>query len=123
MKLNYVCKKKNSPRSSGFTLIELLTVIAIIGILAAILIPVVGSVRASARTAKCISNVRQITIAVIMFGDEEGRLPYAASRSIDPNNPQDLLVEASGPLVKQTTIRVETKRHPLKNPKLATYKS
>lgn len=44
----------------GFTLIELLTVIAIIGILAAIIIPTVGAVRASARSSQTLSNLRQI---------------------------------------------------------------
>lgn len=48
----------------AFTLIELLTVIAIIGILAAILIPVVGAVRESARNAHCMSNLRQIAIGI-----------------------------------------------------------
>lgn len=59
------------PRSA-FTLIELLTVIAIIGILAAILIPVVGSVRESARGAKCSSNMRQIGQGLLMYASENG---------------------------------------------------
>ncbi|AHF94337.1 hypothetical protein OPIT5_12580 [Opitutaceae bacterium TAV5] len=44
-------------------MVELLTVIAIIGILAAIILPTASRVRASARTAQCISNLRQLVIA------------------------------------------------------------
>lgn len=66
--------KKNTRFRAGFTLIELLTVIAIIGILSAILIPVVGTVRESARTAQCVSNLRQIGVGMVAaMGDNEDR--------------------------------------------------
>ena len=54
----------------AFTLIELLTVIAIIGILAAILIPTVGKVRDMARATQCSSNMRQIGMAVMAYAND-----------------------------------------------------
>jgi prepilin-type N-terminal cleavage/methylation domain-containing protein len=54
----------------GLTLIELLTVIAIIGILAAIIIPVVGRVRQTARDTQNLSNLRQISVALTLHANE-----------------------------------------------------
>ncbi len=54
-------------RRSGFTLIELLVVIAIIGILAAMVFPVFARARESARKAVCLSNVKNIALAVQMY--------------------------------------------------------
>lgn len=56
-----------SYRARGFTLIELLVVIAIIAILAAILFPVFAQARESARTTSCLSNVKQMSLGILMY--------------------------------------------------------
>ena len=62
-------------RRRGFTLIELLVVIAIIGILAAMVFPVFARARESARKAVCLSNVKNIALAVQMYlGDNNDTL-------------------------------------------------
>lgn len=66
---------------NAFTLIELLAVIAIIGILAAILIPVVSQVRESARSATCVSNLRQLSTAAAGYEMENGHLPLSRGGS------------------------------------------
>jgi len=54
----------------GFTLIELLVVIAIIAILAAILFPVFARAREKARQTSCLSNIKELGLAMIMYTDD-----------------------------------------------------
>ena len=61
----------------GFTLIELLVVIAIIVVLAALLLPALAAAREAGRKAACLSNLRQIGIAIHGYApDYSGRIPY-----------------------------------------------
>jgi prepilin-type processing-associated H-X9-DG protein/prepilin-type N-terminal cleavage/methylation domain-containing protein len=69
----------------AFTLIELLTVIAVIGILAAILIPVVGKVRETARSAHCVRNLSGLGAAFQLYAaDNRQMYPALRYRAADP---------------------------------------
>ncbi len=70
-------------RRSGFTLIELLVVIAIISILASILFPVFSRARAKGRQAACISNQKQIVMALLMYAEDfDETMPAGGSLGI-----------------------------------------
>jgi prepilin-type N-terminal cleavage/methylation domain-containing protein len=69
------------PIYSAFTLLELLVVIAVIAILAALLLSALSGARLRAQQIKCLSNVKQLTLAGFMYSNDNGK--YPAYR--DPN--------------------------------------
>ncbi len=71
-------------RPHAFTLIELLVVIAIIAVLAAILFPVFAQAREKARQTACMSNLRQIGTAVLMYAQDYDETLVATELGDEP---------------------------------------
>src|SRR5690348_10783248 len=64
----------------GFTVIDLLVLVAIIGIIAALMLPALARAKASAKSAACKSNFRQIGLALSLYVDDFAQYPWSQAR-------------------------------------------
>lgn len=90
--------------NAGFTLVELLVVIAIIGILVSLLLPAVQAAREAARRAQCMSNLRQVALAISNYESGFKRFPSGWNDNVQPLHPGWSWSHALLPFMEQNTL-------------------
>src|SRR5688572_30373624 len=93
------CRQPTAARQrKGFTLIELLVVIAIIAIPAAILFPVFARAREQARKATCISNLKQVGLALMQYVQDYDEIYPVSNQEADrmPNQQPHVWFNSNG---------------------------
>lgn len=79
---------RSSGKNTGFTLVEMLLVIAIVGTLAAIILPVLGKAKTRAQGIQCVSNLKQFTVGWQIYTDESNNYyPINSSTTADHEAP------------------------------------
>jgi prepilin-type N-terminal cleavage/methylation domain-containing protein len=92
-------------RRRGFTLVELLVVIAVIGVLVALLLPAVQSAREAARRMQCANNMKQLALAVHNYESAFAAYPPASVNWNTAHHPNHSCIAFLLPFLEQATIQ------------------